>query len=791
MSDGAETGMVMVARVKRSEVGTVYERMSETERSDRMRRTCTLLLSALLTFVLALIPSPGWALDTTEQVRMEAEMGWKGEYKGDFVPVRVKLTNRGEAIKGTVEVPGNVRRDDARTGVTPSLEMELPPGAEKVVTLVIPSKLALPDQPIRFVSDGRVLSSTKLKGNRLWQNDRLIGVVSEDPHAAARLAKHIAEQNSMIHVVPVDVAELPDSGLALSGMDVLVLHRLQRETVSAGQVEAIRQWVCSGGTLLVNGRGGSGAVRGLESMLPAVPAAGTVTVKADSDLARWGALPAGPVTAVDLRVNRPATILAKQGDAVLLAKRSCSHGQVLVTAFDPLDPVLDGWKGTEALWQEELIPGEQPAKDPYNGEFSLFGAPWLLVDAVNRMIDLKLPAVKGLAWIFAGYALVVGPLMFWLLGRAGKREWSWGLVPAVGLLLAGGLYIYGTHLRGAAVALYQFGYVETTGDKEALVRGVTSLISQEPGEYEVALKNGFVWPVDQMGNADMSVKRVSAGRDSKIRFFQVPKWSKRDMYTMSLVNLKGSLEGTVRLKGNEWVGEVVNGTGYRMHEVTVIVPEGVVKIGDLSPGEKKEFRLSIHEKPMMLGMEQYGFDPESPEFQLLMQREVTGSFLKLDGADVLGVIHEPLLDASVKGYPVKRSGRFLVNGVMRAATDETGRLHLAFGTVEPEVIQADSPVIPDFMSPTFRLERDGKMTIEFRTNLPENAQIRKIGFRHSDGWDVYDWNTREWVHTEQAGRRQAETFVRDGIIRLRLKKPAAAGEEVVRPQVEIEGSVKP
>jgi hypothetical protein len=741
---------------------------------------------------------PGWAAAQPGAVQLQAAPGWGGEYKGDFVPVKVKIKNLGGAVSGkvTVRLPQNVRWG-VKPVAFPVVPVELASGTEKQVTLVLSKYLARSDVRVAFVSDNQVLAEVPMGGKRLSAADKAIGVLSEDPQAASRLAGMIAGADPRIRTYPLRAQDLPESGRALTGLDVLVVHRLQTESVTSAQAEAIRQWVYSGGTLLVSGFGGAGAVKELESLLPVRPEPGEIRVNDLSALSVWGKPPSGSIMAVRSQEAEGGEILAAGDGAVLLAKRPFGSGKVLFAGYDLFDPAVSGWEGNRKLWREQLFPAEHPMYDDPNS-MGVFGDIWGMMNALNQMPNLKLPEIDLLVILFLLYAVAVGPVLFWILSRGKKQEWNWLLVPMAGILVSGGLFVYGKQLRGDKVLVHQLGTVEPADGGTAMVRGMAAVLSQESGDYEVTLKDAFAWPVDPGNNVgpsrDQTIKEVAVSRDALIRFPDVPQWSKRELYLERMADLGGNLEGKVRTEGRKWTGEVTNHTRYPVRKATVLFGRTVVAVGDLAPGETRKFQATMPASPGqgVFVPENLGYRYNQREFHLLYQLLIPSPPTRLDGADVFGWVDAPLADLEVKDHRVNPAGLYFLNGKVRFIPDGQGRLVIPFGAILPEVVQADAPVHDEPQTGVFFMEQGGSMILEYRLGNQPLAEIRRLEVNtFGIPGHIYDWADRKWVPVDKLDKHPAASLVSPyQRVRIRLQVPSGKGNQINKPQIQVEGSVK-
>lgn len=365
-------------------------------------------------------------------VSVEVDSRWPGRFvEGRALPVVVRVTSE-RSLRGSVTVEWATGGVGA-TGRQPvAVPVEAPAGATVEVTVVVP-----PIDPVEAwatgfgngIVDGSIgrgpsqdgstataqIRATVRSGDRSAvagarlvhePGDELVGLLPQlADNVAVPAAAPLRGTDTEATVLALTPADLRRgaAGLALFGTlladpaDLAELGPLERGAVAA--------WVAQGGHLVVEA--GDEPLDGVAELLRpptrgiGVVGGGTVRRAVDLDLASVDAVldPTGASRSRDT-----STWFGPSGDVVQPAVDDP------FTAWGPMGPLVAG------------------------------ATPKSLVDAAG----LRQGGLDLMLWMATGYALVVGPVLFFVLGRTGKRTLGWVAVPA--LALAGTLGVVASGL---------------------------------------------------------------------------------------------------------------------------------------------------------------------------------------------------------------------------------------------------------------------------------------------------------------------------------------------------------
>ncbi len=232
---------------------------------------------------------------------------------------------------------------------------------------------------------------------------------------------------------------LPEDAVALESLDAVILSTPEVRAITKSQWEAIRNWVGSGGRLLLAaGRHGpflsqsnlkdAFGVRLSEPESFAAEALGPqldVSGNADKFLATWPASESGAWDRVWFASK----------DRPFLAEQRVGRGRFVICAAALDAPLLDILrKGPEniTLWSE-LLQRDAPSGDL---EQIAAGSDSLISQSLEQGFGVGVASVRWVLIYLGLYNLFAMPINWWVCKRIKHPEWSWGITIGLALLFA-------------------------------------------------------------------------------------------------------------------------------------------------------------------------------------------------------------------------------------------------------------------------------------------------------------------------------------------------------------------
>jgi len=320
-------------------------------------------------------------------VSVEVDPAFDGSYSSlwGVAPVRLRVSNQGQSFVGRVELIVS----QSAGNLVYTTEMDLPQGSSKEVVFypsMIGTSVTL---RARVLNGTQTLAEASAQASSLGSSQYLVGVIVPSADSYLRLENR---QLGDINVVQIEPRDLPDRSLALGSLDALVLDGSVATDLSPQQVEALRSWVNSGGTLLLVGE-----LSALGDVMPVRLKGGSTSADVE-DLASLSRTSTSPgraqVLAADLVSG--ARVIAGSASTPLVAERSFGEGRAIWLAWNPTEEPFSTWQGTPRILARLL------ASSPHKANDALFLSSWEINQFVQNIPGLGLPSTWALIGFLGG-----------------------------------------------------------------------------------------------------------------------------------------------------------------------------------------------------------------------------------------------------------------------------------------------------------------------------------------------------------------------------------------------------
>lgn len=752
-----------------------------------MRWTIGMLLA--LVFMVATLSAPAAAQG---QISLAAQAGFAGLGKvGTYVPVTVALTNQGESASGDIVVR---TRDLNGFGVEYAMPTEVAQGAKKEVCFYVPMNEMSRNIEVVFVPKGGSGNAAEITAkaqiSALPFNEVVIGVLANDEATLVHVgAVRLDNPPRSVHIIPLALSTLPDQQLALNNFDVLVINDFDTRRLTEAQLNAIRGWLAEGGALVI---GGGPAWRKTLAGIPdeILPAdiTGTVQVNDLQALAALGGHPFQVVTpfAVNTGTLREGATGATEGERIGLARRRYGDGQTIFFGLDlALDPIA-AWRGNPILWKDlisSFVPQGAEAELQLKLSQRMMHYRGGLANALRNIPALDLPPVWVLALILVGYVVIVGPLNYLVLRRYDRRDWGWLSIPAVALLVIGGVYVGAFKLKGREVMANEIAVVTLRPElKLQKVESYVGVFSPTRNDYRISLPgnplvtnipsyDGIYYDPQLDGDQPLLIMRVTYGTRTDVQFTNMSNWSLRSFAMQRYEAAAGGIAANLHGEGDRVAGTVTNQTDYLLKDCYIITQYGLQAVGDLAPGATAEVNVATAADPKNPNpaffrlynpsadfQAQPGKAPPVPTRDQIRKRMILdGAFegaLATNGQNVgllfIGWTEQPLSEPLVTAGRISRANLALITQSLSFTPWQNGVYSLPRGLVAPTVSAQEGNEASWYpgglnvangsrLTLEFRLPDYRPMAIErvaFNATLDDPSKVSKTGATSAE---VYNW----------------------------------------------------
>lgn len=544
------------------------------------------LCALLLLSVLATRPATAQeTLIDDPNIEMSTTAGLDGYRKiGDWVPVQVTLQNNGPAVETTLSVSSGTGRPNY------TLPVSLPNQSNKRVTLYVhlPNAQRTLIVNLQRNADGRTIEQMRTATLRTLDKDSLLyGVVTSEPDSLP-LLETLPGSRTEAAVAYLQTDDLPSEGYLWDTLDVLILHDIDTNQLTAEQRQALRDWLGLGGQLVVTGGANwqrtSAAVADL---LPVTPT-GVVSVDdlpglsiATGELFR----DPGPYLVTQSTLTN-GELLYHDGDLPLLAKRPHGRGAVYFLALDPVLAPLRDWAGSEQLWQP--IADQTPRTPIWGQDFTNEDA---ARNAAESLPSLELPSSILFMLFLCTYVIMVGPVTYFVLAHLNRKELAWVTIPVTIVAFTAVAYVSGLFIRGNNPLVNQASivYGHSTGEGTRFHTAV-SVYSPRRSSYDITVNEQQLLRSFNQFGSNLGDINIGQGLNSYIDDLLVDIGG-LESFVVTGYQDAPPIHGEVILTGDE--NEVTlditvtNNSESPLERGIVLINDQSVLLGDLAAGETR------------------------------------------------------------------------------------------------------------------------------------------------------------------------------------------------------------
>ncbi|HET7521734.1 MAG TPA: hypothetical protein VFJ73_00280 [Bacillales bacterium] len=794
----------------------------------RNRYISAAFLLLLMLAVTGLVKPSLAAADENGRFDINVEAGLKGKAQAEKgFPVTVSIKNNGRDFTGDLVV--TIPSDEGAVGNI-VIPVQLAAGSEKSITFPVSGMR----RGFFLHGPGKGMQQFHLYEGG-WENGEeieidpnltinpaflppfrvVIGILA-DNHDALNYFKLPTVGKSQPTVIPLEGTELPDSAVALEVLDVLVINDYAVAQLPEDVQQAIREWVYAGGRLIVGSTPGMMQHFGkLADILP-FSVTGQTTVHALPELKKAGgaALHLKNFEVLTGKVNEGAKVVYQHGRLPVVIRAEAGKGTVSQYAFDLAHPSFSQWKGIEQWWQSNLKDASLSIH-----EKMVYDSNRQLSRISSLFQSLASLPFTGILLLLIGYVFIIIPLLYFLLKRFDKREWSWGVIPALSVIFSIGLFIYGAHDRLGAIKTNAVSIV--TLSKNGMGTGISSIsmLSQNAGDYTINVEGSRVFPAgqnDPFRDESLShiplVKHTSG--QTKVTFQNVEFWSPRTLFVHLPAKDYGGFETDFKYKDGKIEGEIKNRSSYNFEKVMLLGGTGQLSIGGLEARETKSVSLKatagmLFQAPrprqiMKLNVVHVSpntrQDKEKRKKRELMRAALQSGSFDVQSPVLVAFTQSSLYSAHVNGEATKQTSLGLFVQPVTIQLPENGSVSFSTDIHMPELsaISGNIQFNPIFRGESVFMASVG--TYELKYHLPKvlagysyNLKSITVQLRNrnqNSEFQIYNTETGRFEDLADGFvfefKKKPKIYVDRGAIRIRVEK--ISGDPQVRiPKVTIEG----
>jgi hypothetical protein len=561
-------------------------------RVPRVFRIASVIIGSIIAS-LSCIPFQAEGAVAGPAVQMSVVVGFSGWYgHNHWVPVTVTIHNSGKSTPANLVLDVDYALNNGRSvSGTMYWPVKLASAQDTTFSIAVPGQVIDSGSVLECQIGNHVAAVQQLLGNPL-RNVALVAVLSSEPQYAQFLTGS-ADGATGEPVLPVAVKPdtLPTAPNLYDNLTAAVATPYALGSLTDKQQQALLTWVRLGGLLIVTGT--SGTTNWWQRTLPFVPGKPhTVSGQPLSAFTNGGTGTQVPkVVSYASRMNPVATAWAvSQNDVPLVAAVQVGRGKIVQTAFLPTEPSLLAWTNNTAFWTSILKAGSAGTMSAVPELLDPAGV-LNLSTAANTLSPMRVPSLGFWLSVFVLYALIVGPVGFYILRRYKKESFGWVAIPILSLVTTIGIWAFGASQRPTGSLLAGVGVIDLvgnpTGEAEAYgIQGFMAPIAQNIASAHTAGPMMMLPLAEAAVGQSGSAKVIETPTHATTEFADVGRWRVRYVYTAGVVRKQGQIQATLEEAFGMLSGAIENRTPYYLHNLAMYWQGHMFLLGDVKPGEK-------------------------------------------------------------------------------------------------------------------------------------------------------------------------------------------------------------
>lgn len=508
-----------------------------------------------------------------------------------YAPVHLILKNKGKDFEGSFRFYLNSQDMEKTDRNIVEKKVQIAGGETKEYSLLIACEsdvqTALCDKKGEPIDedhlDKQLVTVGKEEGGTPF-----LGCLSEDKSSLDYLA-----DPDLIQVMDLQDWMFQGDARMFDMFDILVINQFDTTQFSEKQIAAINEWVSQGGTLVL----GTGSQP--EKTLKAF--SGTLLQGTIGESKRVSTQFGTELDISELQIENMESIL-NQGQDMLMGAMNYGRGRVMVAAFDlavagdklreNLQSLMYVNMGTDR--KEELMRQAALLQDDMMNSINMWDE-YSLSNGLEATEVNGLPNVALYAVILLVYAVLIGPLLYSVLRKRGKREWLWGLIPASAIVFSVMIYLIGTGTRVRHPYINYLSCIDLSSQEKSWYQTYMMITSPNNDPFEIETSEKQIIPYrinwnfyrdDGISNLDYQCRLEYAEDKTSLHFDNMGSFDHLSFRQRQETPQKGRVQFTdLNLNYGEFRGIVTNQSEYDLEQCVLICNNGFLSLGDLKRGE--------------------------------------------------------------------------------------------------------------------------------------------------------------------------------------------------------------
>ncbi|WP_214484245.1 hypothetical protein [Bacillus sp. SM2101] len=526
--------------------------------------------------------------------------------RGRGFPVTITLSNENEkAVSGDLVIVSETNRKVGNTvihvelakGETKKIQTSISGLEENLVRMQTSNKESL----IKFYEGSwednkevELIGNKNLEPINLNESRLVLGVLSDSPDSLnfLKLTKYNGE---VVEVLNIQEDELPNEELGLQVFDVLVINDFQVTSLSTQRQQAIKNWVNSGGHLIIGSVPNIATQLGEVGNLLPLQVTNEQFIDQFAFLQQYGGddlptLTNIPIMTGDL-VDKTKVVFSDNSLPITLNK-DVGSGEITQFTFNIGAESLSNWSGYANWWDDVFAKLVEKNYDKNYFHYDL--------SEIAEIFHSSAIPLNILILTFAIYLLVIIPVLYIILRKVDQREKAWIIIPTISILVTVSIFFVGAKDRLGSVKVNEVSILAIDEQGVGNGLGVVTFLSNNGGDYTLTSKSESYQPIPILNRYSDSIDVIenfamveSSQGKTALTYNDVEYWSLRSA-TGNITNEPiGKIDVKLQVENGKLVGSLNNQLDLDLQEVYLVAGSHAYDLGNIKRGTTTDISLDI------------------------------------------------------------------------------------------------------------------------------------------------------------------------------------------------------
>lgn len=785
-----------------------------------------------LAFCISILPNAMTISYAEEKFEIDLKVGYDGYVvPNEVTPVRIEIKNNFKDIEGKVQLLVEEKLNQKEIYTAFSKKINIAMGTTKVVNME--STFYRNGNLLVRVLDrnSNIVFERRVKHLNLKKPDNYyMGVLSENIDILRYLSKTYSSAynkrvNTYFEMVKLD-ENIFENYKTLRIFNSIVINNYDSEKLNSSQKEALKDWVESGGLLLIGtGSNHQKTLKGLES-IDFLDIKGTKTMDTSIFPEKE------PLIVIDADLKSGEKIFVEDKEDLPIYHKKIGKGNVVITSFDLGLSPFGKWNENDEFMNKIINKYLNKKAYSYIDSKANMQSHWFNNIVSYLPLDF-LPSMYTIIIILMLFILIVGPVNYLALKKLDKRELIWITIPMIVILFSASIYTLGfkTRLREPIannVSIINIDHETNTAN----IITKSGLMGFKNGDWNVTFDNTkevFLEDrrqhdvIQRFGNKEIVTEYIF-NKEKEIVFKKAGILDVETVMIKHEIKLDDRIDRDFRLKDGKIVGEINNTSGIDLDDVVIFYGYNYVQVGDLKSGEKaNEITLDPSKISSNTSRNWYdlldslygrnrGYSSFNPQQQNKDRDSILNDDIKRDIIEGLfrsdkGVVNsnkfflvawnrdDILGSIKLNNKEAKNLDRNLILIPLDISYQKGDEVKIPYGILYPEVVESHNMNLENYGE---ILYGDGYAVLEF--NAEENIEIISMEIDYdinnrSDKFDIFIYNfiEKDWellakknIIIDQSNK---EKYYKEKTGAL-MKVDATSHTDIYLPKFAVEGVIK-